>query len=56
VTGTIEGHPQLHGKQLGLLRDLVPSSGRVMILAQGGSVAPSRFGELDEAQGRSALH
>ena len=49
VTGTIEGHPQLHGKQLELLREIAPGIARVMVLAQAGATAASRFEELHVA-------
>ena len=49
VTGTIESHPQLHGKQLELLREIAPGIARVTVLAQGGATAASRFDELQAA-------
>jgi putative tryptophan/tyrosine transport system substrate-binding protein len=50
VTGTIESHPQLHGKQLQLLREMAPGIVRVTVLSGAGvAAASSRFEELQVA-------
>ena len=48
VTGPIEGHPQLHGKQLELLREISPGITRVTVLR--GDVGPTAASRGDELQ------
>ena len=49
VTGTIEGHPQLHGKQLELLREISPGMTRVTVLGWAIGETASRYDELQIA-------